>query len=194
VTSQSIGEPGTQMTLKTFHFAGVASMNITLGVPRIKEIINATSQISTPIITARLVNETDPLVARLVKGRIEKTLLGDICEYIKEVYSQEGCYLKLRLSEKTINELELQIKAKDVKTFILNTPRINLKENNIELNPYDDYKLSVIPSTSAGEKVYFSLQMIKRKLRQIIVKGIPSISRAVINKEKDPKSDEFMFF
>lgn len=33
--AQSIGEPGTQMTLKTFHFAGVASMNITLGVPRI---------------------------------------------------------------------------------------------------------------------------------------------------------------
>jgi len=32
--AQSIGEPGTQMTLKTFHFAGVASMNVTLGVPR----------------------------------------------------------------------------------------------------------------------------------------------------------------
>lgn len=43
--AQSIGEPGTQMTLKTFHFAGVASMNITLGVPRIKEIINASKAI-----------------------------------------------------------------------------------------------------------------------------------------------------
>src|SRR5205823_2397337 len=52
--AQSIGEPGTQMTLKTFHFAGVASMNITLGVPRIKEIINAAKNISTPIITAPL--------------------------------------------------------------------------------------------------------------------------------------------
>lgn len=38
------------MTLKTFHFAGVASMNVTLGVPRIKEIINAARTISTPII------------------------------------------------------------------------------------------------------------------------------------------------
>ena len=46
--AQSIGEPGTQMTLKTFHFAGVASMNITLGVPRIKEIINAAKTVSTP--------------------------------------------------------------------------------------------------------------------------------------------------
>ena len=51
--AQSIGEPGTQMTLKTFHFAGVASMNITLGVPRIKEIINHSKAISTPIMDVR---------------------------------------------------------------------------------------------------------------------------------------------
>jgi DNA-directed RNA polymerase III subunit RPC1 len=87
IAAQSIGEPGTQMTLKTFHFAGVASMNITLGVPRIKEIINATKDISTPIIEAKLVNEDDLISARIVKGRIEKTVLGDIAEYIKEVYS-----------------------------------------------------------------------------------------------------------
>ena len=67
--AQSIGEPGTQMTLKTFHFAGVASMNITLGVPRIKEIINASKKISTPIITAFLDIEDDPEFARRVKGR-----------------------------------------------------------------------------------------------------------------------------
>lgn len=48
--AQSIGEPGTQMTLKTFHFAGVAAMNVTLGVPRIKEIMNAARSISTPVI------------------------------------------------------------------------------------------------------------------------------------------------
>jgi len=53
IGAQSIGEPGTQMTLKTFHFAGVASMNVTLGVPRIKEIINAARNISTPIITCQ---------------------------------------------------------------------------------------------------------------------------------------------
>lgn len=42
------------MTLKTFHFAGVASMNVTLGVPRIKEIINAAKTISTPVMTVRV--------------------------------------------------------------------------------------------------------------------------------------------
>jgi DNA-directed RNA polymerase III subunit RPC1 len=66
------------MTLKTFHFAGVASMNVTLGVPRIKEIINAAKVISTPIITATLTADNDERAARIVKGRIEKTYLRDV--------------------------------------------------------------------------------------------------------------------
>jgi len=66
------------MTLKTFHFAGVASMNVTLGVPRIKEIINAAKAISTPIISCKLVTSDSEASARIVKGRLEKTLLGDV--------------------------------------------------------------------------------------------------------------------
>jgi DNA-directed RNA polymerase III subunit RPC1 len=85
------------MTLKTFHFAGVASMNVTLGVPRIKEIINATKDISTPIISAKLVNERDVISARIVKGRLEKTHLGGIASYIKEMYTPKGCYLEIEL-------------------------------------------------------------------------------------------------
>jgi DNA-directed RNA polymerase III subunit RPC1 len=77
VGAQSIGEPGTQMTLKTFHFAGVAGMNLTQGVPRIKEIINASKLISTPIITCELESKTE-ISARVVKGRIEKTYLRDV--------------------------------------------------------------------------------------------------------------------
>ena len=56
LTAQSIGEPATQMTLKTFHFAGISSMNITQGVPRVNEIINNTKNIATPIITIYLQN------------------------------------------------------------------------------------------------------------------------------------------
>lgn len=66
------------MTLKTFHFAGVASMNITQGVPRVKEIINASRNISTPIITAELMQPYDQEFARRVKGRLEKTTLGEV--------------------------------------------------------------------------------------------------------------------
>ena len=77
VGAQSIGEPGTQMTLKTFHFAGVAGMSITQGVPRIKEIINASKAISTPVISCELMSKRDIIAARVVKGRIEKTFLKD---------------------------------------------------------------------------------------------------------------------
>lgn len=78
VAAQSIGEPGTQMTLKTFHFAGVASMNVTMGVPRIKEVINAVVDIHTPVITTELDVPDSETVAKVVRARIEKTLLGDV--------------------------------------------------------------------------------------------------------------------
>lgn len=78
VAAQSIGEPGTQMTLKTFHFAGVAGMSITQGVPRIKEIINASKLISTPVVSCELIQKKDLIAARVVKGRIEKTYLRDV--------------------------------------------------------------------------------------------------------------------
>lgn len=93
------------MTLKTFHFAGVASMNVTLGVPRINEIINATKDISTPIITVKLKEETEEIAARSVKSRLEVTRLGDICKYIKEVYSPKGCYLSVKLDLEAIADL-----------------------------------------------------------------------------------------
>ncbi|KKF97222.1 DNA-directed RNA polymerase II subunit rpb1 [Ceratocystis platani] len=48
LAAQSIGEPATQMTLNTFHFAGVSSKNVTLGVPRLKEILNLATNIKTP--------------------------------------------------------------------------------------------------------------------------------------------------
>ncbi|MBW2966804.1 DNA-directed RNA polymerase subunit A'' [Candidatus Woesearchaeota archaeon] len=49
VSAESIGEPGTQMTLNTFHFAGVAEMNVTVGLPRIIEILDGRKKIATPM-------------------------------------------------------------------------------------------------------------------------------------------------
>ena len=47
-TAQSIGEPGTQMTMRTFHYAGVATVNVTQGLPRIIEIVDARKTPNTP--------------------------------------------------------------------------------------------------------------------------------------------------
>ena len=48
VAAQSVGEPTTQMTLNTFHMAGVANKNVTLGIPRLRELLDCTSKIKTP--------------------------------------------------------------------------------------------------------------------------------------------------
>ena len=97
------------MTLKTFHFAGVASMNVTMGVPRLKEIINAAGKINTPLITAKLIYDSDKIGAKIVRARIEKTYLKDITNYIREVYSNKGPYLNIMISEEAVNNLHLNI-------------------------------------------------------------------------------------
>lgn len=54
LAAQSLGEPATQMTLNTFHYAGVSAKNVTLGVPRLKEIINVSKRPKTPSLTVYL--------------------------------------------------------------------------------------------------------------------------------------------
>lgn len=182
VAAQSIGEPGTQMTLKTFHFAGVASMNITLGVPRIKEIINSSKTISTPVIYAKLQREEDLIAARIVKGRIETTKLSEILEYIKEVMSPKGCYLKLKLDTKTIDSLKLEIDMKKICDAILSTKKLKLKEKHIFMEGPN--KIRIEPYDTSKENMYFTLQIIKKKISNVIISGIHSVSRAVINKKE----------
>ncbi|PSN52693.1 DNA-directed RNA polymerase III subunit 1 [Blattella germanica] len=150
LAAQSIGEPGTQMTLKTFHFAGVASMNITQGVPRIKEIINASKTISTPIITASLENDTDAEFARRVKGRIEKTTLG-----------------------------ELEVDAESIR-YSLCTSRLKLKPQQVTV--VSDSMITVRPGKSKSTLNY-QLQSLKESAPKIVIKGLPSVNRAVIHND-----------
>ena len=80
LAAQSIGEPATQMTLNTFHYAGVSAKNVTLGVPRLKEIINVAKTVKTPSLTIYLQEHVsgDSDVAKLVHSLLEYTVLGDI--------------------------------------------------------------------------------------------------------------------
>lgn len=193
--AQSISEPGTQMTLKTFHFAGVSSMNVTLGVPRLKEIINASKNISTPIITARLVQDSNKIAARVVKAVIEKTTLGEVACHIKEVYSAGKCYLSVQLDLVAIEQLKLGIDAYTVRKSILRgavggtKPRIlgSIKEHHVIIKKGSKSKLRVhIPEKGGGASAmstYFTMQAMKTILPQVIVQGITTVNRAVINEE-----------
>ncbi|KAL5727166.1 DNA-directed RNA polymerase [Ranunculus cassubicifolius] len=82
VAAQSIGEPATQMTLNTFHFAGVSAKNVTLGVPRLREIINVAKKIKTPSLSVYLnsdVNKTKER-AKDVQCALEYTTLRSVTE------------------------------------------------------------------------------------------------------------------
>ena len=176
--AQSIGEPGTQMTLKTFHFAGVAAMNITLGVPRILEIINASKTISTPIITAKLSVSDDPEKARQVKGRIEKTLLGEVCEYIEEVFLPDDCFLLLKLAMKRIQLLKLEVDAASIKYSIC-TSKLKLKDQDVSVK--SETIIVIRPSRHKVSSMYYQLQNLKQNICKVVIKGLPSVNRAVIH-------------
>jgi DNA-directed RNA polymerase II subunit RPB1 len=80
IAAQSIGEPATQMTLNTFHFAGVSAKNVTLGVPRLRELINVAEAVKTPSLTVYLKSEfaRDNAAAQRVMNKLEYTTLRDI--------------------------------------------------------------------------------------------------------------------
>ncbi|XP_021907699.1 DNA-directed RNA polymerase III subunit 1 isoform X2 [Carica papaya] len=184
IGAQSIGEPGTQMTLKTFHFAGVASMNITQGVPRIKEIINGAKKISTPIITAELEHDNDGKLALKVKNRIEKTNLGQVAERIEIVMTSSAskpASIVIVLDMERIYKAGLCIDANSVKESILRTPRIKLKEKHIKV--LDIKKLRVLPDADKS-KFHFELHALKSSLPAVTVQGIRTIERVVVAEKK----------
>jgi DNA-directed RNA polymerase III subunit RPC1 len=173
-------------------------MNVTLGVPRLKEIINASKLISTPIITAKLECDNNKVAARIVKAGIEKTTLGEVSKYMREVYSPDGCYISIELDMGAIEQLKLSVDAYSVRRAILSGVRgatrngvlRNLHDSNVLIKKGSKSKLRiVVPKIKSGGVVatgYFAMQMLKSALPSVIVQGIPTVSRAVIN-ETDSK-------
>ncbi|ELQ76734.1 RNA polymerase III, large subunit, partial [Trachipleistophora hominis] len=145
IAAQSIGEPGTQMTLKTFHFAGVGSMNITLGVPRLKEIINA-SACSTPVIRISGRRKTLSDMRRL-NDLIQPLRIENVIDYV-DINISENIYVdfrtkaKYRSLNKTMQErLEKRYKNE---TFIHNDGvRMYLDVNQDSIYTLNDMKLQV---------------------------------------------------
>ncbi|KAL7286577.1 hypothetical protein TKK_0019204 [Trichogramma kaykai] len=193
LAAQSIGEPGTQMTLKTFHFAGVASMNITQGVPRIKEIINGSAKISTPIITTALDNDTDPEFARRVKGRIERTTLGEITKCILDDVDPKSVRLVLKIASERIRLLKLEINIYTIAHAIC-TSKLKINEQAVEVNERG-WKLTIYPNRMKSKLSLSALiANLKENLPNIAVKGIASVTRAVIHHDDSTGKTKYKLF
>ncbi|KAM6592751.1 hypothetical protein CsatA_000454 [Cannabis sativa] len=81
LASQSVGEPSTQMTLNTFHLAGRGEMNVTLGIPRLQEILmTASKDIKTPVMTCPLQDDRSEEDAKSLANGLKKVTVADIIE------------------------------------------------------------------------------------------------------------------
>jgi DNA-directed RNA polymerase subunit A" len=171
VGAQSIGEPGTQMTMRTFHYAGVAEINVTLGLPRLIEIVDARSVPSTPMMNIYLDDDhkNDATKAKSVANQIEITELNDIADMEADLTN-----LVITVKpDKTALE-DKGIKSEEVFDVIQKIRKIDAKEQkngNIKI--------------TLDEPSYKNLLDINEKLRTLKVKGVDGIKRIIIRKEPE---------
>ena len=91
ISAQSIGEPATQMTLNTFHYAGVSKSNVTRGVPRLEELLSLTDNLKNPSITMFLKKEEEIDIDKAFEmiSRVEHINLRDIVESAEIYYDPD---------------------------------------------------------------------------------------------------------
>jgi len=168
VGAQSIGEPGTQMTMRTFHYAGVAEINVTLGLPRLIEIVDARSIPSTPMMNIYLKDEyrLNSDLAKEVANQIEITRLNSIAD-IETDLTNLVIYIKPNMKTLKNKNIKLEELKEDVKKIRGIDAKIDNKDIKVSL---DD------PS-------YKKLLDVNETLKELKVKGIDGIKRIIIRNE-----------
>jgi len=172
VTAQSIGEPGTQLTLRTFHFAGVREQSILLGLPRLIEIVDARKVPSTPIMRIYLQKEfaKDKAKAQKIANQIQHTALKEIVSEV--VINYKRGILTVTLDTDAMHERGVTLS--DVKNA-LKAYKPEVKDTNIViLKPSED-------SVQALEKIRDKILMDDK----MTVKGIKKITKALVVQEND---------
>jgi DNA-directed RNA polymerase III subunit RPC1 len=175
------------MTLRTFHFAGVAGMSITEGVPRIKEIINASKAISTPVITCPLENPNDIVVARVVKGRIEKTYVSDTIRFIEEMWSPNRATICLAVDLQNLSKMHLDLTIDDIVNAICKDRKLKVRradvrcvEDCIFISVTHDTTVAGRALDSINHELSLRLNHLKRKILQIPISGHQDATRALM--------------
>jgi DNA-directed RNA polymerase subunit A" len=177
VSAQSIGEPGTQMTMRTFHYAGVAEINVTLGLPRLIEIVDARKNPSTPMMTVYLTEDyaQDRDMARKLAWNIEATHishLGSLSTDITEML------VTIELNEKVITQRNI-------------TPEVVAEKLEDELGSTVEIDGNVLMVHPENES-YRELLQLSKNVENVTLKGISDIKRVVIRKEDT--IDEYVLY
>ena len=166
VAAQSIGEPGTQMTLRTFHYAGVKEQNVTLGLPRLIEIVDARRIPSTPIMTIYLTEEyrKSKEGAVDVARNIIYTSLEDIASAIYEDPVREEILVELNrpmMEDRSITMDELKDRLQ------IQNATVEVEGDTVHITP----------------KKVENLKKLLGKVPPFHVKGVPDIKRVLVTEE-----------
>ena len=171
VAAQSVGEPGTQMTMRTFHYAGVAELNVTLGLPRLIEIVDARKKISTPTMDIFFEEEykNDEEFVRRLANKIGKSTINDILSDFNLEYAD--MQVVATLDEDKIRQKRLDyddIMAHIIKQF---------KKVEVE----DNYKLTFKPRNPTIREI----RLLGDKVRDLQISGTKGIGKVIIRKGDD---------
>jgi DNA-directed RNA polymerase subunit A" len=169
VAAESIGEPSTQMTLNTFHFAGVSEMNVTTGLPRIIEVLDGRAEISTKMMHIHLKSPySEGKDIKKIAETIKETTLK---EYVKET-SIDIADSQMIL---TLDEAKLSRVGMKSGTIIKVLEKAFAKGYRFKPSKEDE-NILIIKSTSKEDDLN-NVYKLKEKLQDIYVNGIKGITQ-----------------
>ena len=169
VTSQSFGEPSTQMVLRTFHFAGVSEMQVTQGLPRLIEIFDARKKPSSPKMEIYLKKEyNNEKDARVFAEKIKEVTVKDIASEIDLDFSNKKIEIK-------IDKDGLRHSHVSLKTIVerLNEAGFVAKEKQDSV------------TINASEMNFRDIYQVKEKLKKTIISGVKGIKQILIVKKNN---------
>lgn len=178
IAAQSIGEPGTQMTMRTFHYAGVAEINVTLGLPRLIEIMDARKSPSTPTMTIYLEGEcaSNRDRARDVSWQIEATRLNEFGDVATDL-------VQMMVTVK-INREVCEKRKITVEEIIERAPdKIRHRHHYRDFESESDIDNELLIFYPKDRESYQNLFQLANHVRDVIVQGIDDIERVVVRKE-----------
>jgi len=177
VAAQSVGEPGTQMTLRTFHFVGVKELNVTLGLPRLIEIFDARSKPTTPtmIIPLEKKYSKDRDKALEIAIKLEELLVDDIVETSTIDIVNDRLLFELNVNLLKTRGLSLEELKKIIESKIKSV-QVKISGSIKKNEPI------IMEVTSKRELNIQQLNKLKERILKVRLKGIPKIRRTVIRK------------
>ena len=174
VAAQSVGEPGTQMTMRTFHYAGVTELNVTLGLPRLIEIVDAREKIKTPTMDIYFTEDKrdDEEFVRTLANKIGKSTINDILSDFNLNYGTmevEAVLDNKKIAEKRLDREEIDKKIlKTFKKAVINGDHIVLSSN-----------------AEGSDFIIRELRLLADKFRDLQISGIKNIGRVIIRRDDE---------